>query len=248
MSQKGPFRGSERTFFPLRGLKKGGLFIAKGAAREKQGRLFLSFHPIIPVPFCCTLSDPQSGCRCSCRCIWRQYDEVVGAVELRGGLAMRRSVHGVHEAARASRGRSGAPKVRVCTRLACGLRRLGSSLPGSEVDYSGVLRSIFPLRFQCCGDMSRVVDYPDHGGHESREPLSIFAIVCAELVIHRDLRFALEKRGAYKKTEAHASSGACLGGVVRQAARKADSQAFCSKRRPHRQAAPPPPRAGFFSQ
>ena len=59
MSQKWPFRGSERTFFPLRGLKKGGLFIAKGAAREKQGRLFLSFHPIIP--FCCTLSDPQSG-------------------------------------------------------------------------------------------------------------------------------------------------------------------------------------------
>ena len=37
-----------------------------------------------------------------------------------------------------------------------GLR--GSSLPGSEVDYSGVLRSIFPLRFQCCGVMSRVVD------------------------------------------------------------------------------------------
>ena len=61
---------------------------------------------------------------------------------------------------------------------------LGGSLPGSEVDYSGVLWSIFPLRFQCCGDMSRVVDYPDHGGHESREPLSIFAIVCAELVIH----------------------------------------------------------------
>ena len=30
------------------------------------------------------------------------------------------SVHGVHQAARASRGRSGSPKVRVCTRLACG--------------------------------------------------------------------------------------------------------------------------------
>jgi len=58
MSQKWPFRGSERKKVPLRGQKKGGLFIAKGAAREKQGRLFLSFHPIIP--FCCTLSDPQS--------------------------------------------------------------------------------------------------------------------------------------------------------------------------------------------
>ena len=42
------------------------------------------------------------------------------------------------------------------SRVASG--RLGSSLPGSEVDYSGVLRSIFPLRFQCCGVMSRVVD------------------------------------------------------------------------------------------
>ena len=56
---------------------------------------------------------------------------------------------------------SGAPKVRVCTfahasRVTSG--RLGSSLPGSEVDYSGVLRSIFPLRFPCCGVMSRVLD------------------------------------------------------------------------------------------
>jgi hypothetical protein len=45
MSQKWPFRGSERTFSPLRGLKEGGLFIAKGAAREKQGRLFFEFSP-----------------------------------------------------------------------------------------------------------------------------------------------------------------------------------------------------------
>ena len=45
MSQRWPFRGSERTFFPLRGLKKGGLFIAKGAAREKQGRFFFEFSP-----------------------------------------------------------------------------------------------------------------------------------------------------------------------------------------------------------
>ena len=45
-------------FFPLRGLREGGLFIAKGAAREKQPSTFLSFHPIIP--FCCTLSDPES--------------------------------------------------------------------------------------------------------------------------------------------------------------------------------------------
>jgi hypothetical protein len=42
---------------------------------------------------------------------------------------------------------SGAPKVKVCTfahasRVASG--QLGGSLPGSEVDYSGVLRSIFP--------------------------------------------------------------------------------------------------------
>ena len=56
--RKWPFRGSERTFFPLRGLREGGLFIAKGAAREKQASIFLSFHPIIP--FCCTLSDPDT--------------------------------------------------------------------------------------------------------------------------------------------------------------------------------------------
>ena len=45
------------------------------------------------------------------------------------------SVHGVHQAARASRGRSGSPKVRVCTRLACGFWPAGRhSLPdGSEV-------------------------------------------------------------------------------------------------------------------
>jgi hypothetical protein len=87
-----------------------------------------------------------------------QDDEVVGAVERRGGLAMRRSVHEVHQAARASRGRSGAPKVRVRTSSRVASGQLGGSLPGSEVDYSGVLRSIFSVRFQCCGVMTRVVD------------------------------------------------------------------------------------------
>jgi hypothetical protein len=60
-------------------------------------------------------------------------------IERWGGLSMRMSAHEVHQAARASRGRSGAPKVRVCTRLACGLSglgQLGGSLPGSEVDYT----------------------------------------------------------------------------------------------------------------
>jgi hypothetical protein len=46
----------------------------------------------------------------------------------RGGLSMRRSVHEVHGAARASRGRSGSPKVRVCTRLACGFWPAGRQL------------------------------------------------------------------------------------------------------------------------
>ena len=36
MSQKWSFRGPERTFFPLRGLREERLFIAKGTAREKK--------------------------------------------------------------------------------------------------------------------------------------------------------------------------------------------------------------------
>ena len=54
---------------------------------------------------------------------------------------------------------TGAPKVRVCTRLACGLFPAGRQLAWLRGGlYSGVLRSIFPQRFQCCGVMSRVVD------------------------------------------------------------------------------------------
>ena len=53
---------------------------------------------------------------------------MVGDVERRGGLSMRRSVHEVHGAARASRGRAGAPKVRVCTRLTCGFWPAGRQL------------------------------------------------------------------------------------------------------------------------
>jgi len=68
---------------------------------------------------------------------------MVGDVERRGGLSMRRSVHEVHQAARASRGRSGAPKVRVRTRLPCGFWPAGRQLTwlrgglqwGVEVDF-----------------------------------------------------------------------------------------------------------------
>ena len=58
MSQKSPFRGTERTFFPLRDLREGGIFIAKGQRAKNKRRFSLSFHPIIR--FCCTLLDPQS--------------------------------------------------------------------------------------------------------------------------------------------------------------------------------------------
>ena len=44
MSQKWPFRGSERTFPPLRGLREERISIAKGAAHENKRRLF-EFSP-----------------------------------------------------------------------------------------------------------------------------------------------------------------------------------------------------------
>ena len=43
MSQKCPFRGSERKYFPLRGLREKRLFIAKGAARENKRRFLVCF-------------------------------------------------------------------------------------------------------------------------------------------------------------------------------------------------------------
>ena len=45
MSHKWPSRGTERSFFPLCGLREGRLFIAKGAAREKQASFSFEFSP-----------------------------------------------------------------------------------------------------------------------------------------------------------------------------------------------------------
>eukprot|EP00964_Phaeocystis_antarctica_P068627 scaffold41583_cov36-Phaeocystis_antarctica.AAC.2 len=63
MSQKWPSRGPKRTFLPLRDLSKEWAFHYKGGSARKNhplenGGNESSFHPIIP--FCCTLSDPES--------------------------------------------------------------------------------------------------------------------------------------------------------------------------------------------
>eukprot|EP00964_Phaeocystis_antarctica_P029461 scaffold16601_cov53-Phaeocystis_antarctica.AAC.1 len=73
MSQKWPSRGSKRTFLPLLEAQnvhfsrcaaeksKGWAFHCKGGSARKTRLDFWSFHPIIP--FCCTLSDPESDTR-----------------------------------------------------------------------------------------------------------------------------------------------------------------------------------------
>ena len=63
-----------------------------------------------------------------------------------------------------------------------GFCRQGSSLPGSQQKsrhYSGMLRSIFPQRYQCWRVTSRVADQHGHGGHESRGAPSFFGFLDA---------------------------------------------------------------------
>ena len=147
---------------------------------------------------------------------------------------MRRSVHEVHQAARASRGRSGAPKVRVCTRLACGLRPAGQQLAW--------LRGGLQWRAE--------VDFPTEvsmlWGHVASSrltrPWRSRIARCSPDLRHRlcrtrDLEILdlLWRRGVLKK-RGSTGPGMMRGPVwgVRQAAGKADSQAFRGKRLPHR--------------
>ena len=66
---------------------------------------------------------------------------------------------------------------------ACGVGwRAGSSLPDSQQKsllHSGMLRSIFPLRYQCWRVTSRVADQCGHGGHEYRGAPSFFGFLDA---------------------------------------------------------------------
>ena len=112
-------------------------------------------------------------------------DEMVGNIERRGGPPMRRCVHEIHEAARSSRGRSAAPKVRVCTHLACGFWPAGRQLAWLkgglqwrvEVDFSTEVSMLW-------GHVASCRLEADHGGHEYRSPPAIVVIVCAELMLH----------------------------------------------------------------
>ena len=159
---------------------------------------------------------------------------MVGDVERRGGLSMKRSVHEVHEAARASKGRSGAPKVRVCTRLACGFWPAGRQLAWlrgglqwrAEVDFPAEVSMLWGHVASCRltrPRRSRIArSSPDlrHRLCRTRD------LVILDLLWRRGV---LKKRG---RTGPGMMRGPVWGG--RQAAGKADSQAFCGKRLPHR--------------
>jgi hypothetical protein len=152
-----------------------------------------------------------------------------------GGLSMRRSVHEVHEAARASRGRSGAPKVRVCTRHACGFWPAGRQLAWlrgglqwrAEVDFPAEVSMLWGHVASCRltrSRWSRIVRSSPDLRHRLclTRGLQILDLLCR--------RGVLKKRGS---TGPVVMGGPVWGG--RQAAAgKADSQAFCGKRLPHR--------------